>query len=270
MAAGVGGVLTTLLIILIFLQLRSVLYYQKLDDGVIMTFGTNYPSHTSKISYFGKDILQHLISNTQCSEKSSSYRRNVRTIPIIGFLYLILSGDIKLNHGPLCIGCKENSLVPPGNTVNSELEWICDNCYDLDQSTDDLMTNLPKGVIFGHINACGILSKIDQLKIILRKQFFDIFAVTESKLDHNIDDAEIEIKGYTVFRRDRNRHGGGVLFYINDKWSVTNVISHEHLEFLSLDIKQLNSPTMKTGVVYRPPDSIVQWYSDFESAWKNY
>jgi len=48
MATGVGGVLTTLLIILIFLQLRSVLYYQKLDDGVIMTFGTNYPSHTTK------------------------------------------------------------------------------------------------------------------------------------------------------------------------------------------------------------------------------
>ena len=173
MATGVGGVLTTLLIILIFLQLRSVLYYQKLDDGVIMTFGTNYPSHTSKISCFGKDILQHLISNTQCSEKSSSYRRNVRTIPIIGFLYLILSGDIQLNPGPLCIGCKENSLVPPGNTVNSELEWICDNCieyilkknFDLDQSTDDLMTNLPKGVIFGHINVCGILSKLDQLKI---------------------------------------------------------------------------------------------------------
>ena len=93
---------------------------------------------------------------------------------------------------------------------------------------------MPKGVIFGHINVCGILSKIDQLKIILGKQTFDIFAVAESKLDHNIDDAEIEIKGYNVFRRDR--HGGGVLFYINDNWSVTNVISHEHLEFLSLDI----------------------------------
>jgi hypothetical protein len=104
----------------------------------------------------------------------------------------------------------------------------------------------------------------------VRKHIFDIFAVTESKLDHNIDDAEIEIKGYKVFRRDRNRHGGGVLFYINDKWSVTNVISHEHLEFLPLDIKHLNSPTMKTGVVYRPPESIVQWYSDFESAWNNY
>ena len=63
--------------------------------------------------------------------------------------------------------------MPPGNIVNSELEWICDNCieyilkenFDLDQSTDDLMTNLPKGVIFGHINVCGILSKLDQLKI---------------------------------------------------------------------------------------------------------
>jgi hypothetical protein len=27
------------------------------------------------------------------------------------------------------------------------------------------MTNLPKGVIFGHIIVCGILSKLDQLKI---------------------------------------------------------------------------------------------------------
>jgi hypothetical protein len=63
----------------------------------------------------------------------------------------------------------------PGNTLNSELEWICDNCYDLDQSTDDLMTNLPKGVIFGHINVCGILSKLDQLKINLYRTTRDYY-----------------------------------------------------------------------------------------------
>lgn len=68
---------------------------------------------------------------------------------------------------------------------------------------------------------------------------------------------------------DRNRHGGGVLFYIKDKWSITNVKSDENLEFLSLNIKQLNSPTFKTGVVYRPPDSVVKWYSDFESSIEN-
>lgn len=66
--------------------------------------------------------------------------------------------------------------------------------YDLDQSTDQLLSNLPKGISIRHINVCSIMNKLDKLRIILRKQTFDVFGITESKPDNSIDDSEIQIK----------------------------------------------------------------------------
>ena len=45
-----------------------------------------------------------------------------------------------------------------------------------------------------------------QLQILAK---FDIFAISESKLDASIHDNEIKIDGYDFYRLDRNRHGGG-------------------------------------------------------------
>lgn len=91
-----------------------------------------------------------------------------------------------------------------------------------------------------------------------------MFAVTESKLDHHISDSEIQITGYTVIRRDRNRHGGGLLLFIKNRWSVLNVQKDETLEFMTVHMKFLNSPRTNIGVVYRPPDSNAQWLVVFE------
>lgn len=38
----------------------------------------------------------------------------------------------------------------------------------------------------------------------------------------------------------------------------------ETLEFMTVDIKLLNSPRINIGVVYRPPDSNAEWLADFE------
>ncbi|XP_062573471.1 uncharacterized protein LOC134235355, partial [Saccostrea cucullata] len=185
------------------------------------------------------------------------------------------------NPGPLCaqptltcIGCKAK--VSGNNQGNLEVlataEWICDTCidlianhYDLDQSVDDLVQGLPKGVTFGHLNVFGLRNKLDQIKILLRNGKFDIFAITESKLDGNILDAEVQIKGYNLVRRDRNRHGGGVLVYAKEKWTISNVQIRDNMEMLSLDIKQYNSPKITIAVVYRPPDAKAKWVSTFEN-----
>ena len=60
-------------------------------------------------------------------------------------------------------------------------------------------------------NINGLLSKLDFIKIMLSETKFDIFAISESKLDASIHDNEIKIDGYDIYRLDRNRHGGGVL-----------------------------------------------------------
>ena len=38
----------------------------------------------------------------------------------------------------------------------------------------------------------------------------------ESKLDFNFSDSQFLIPGYHIVRKDRNKNGGGILFYINE------------------------------------------------------
>ena len=49
---------------------------------------------------------------------------------------------------------------------------------------------------------------------------FDVICVSESWLDNSILDTDIHIPNYAVFRKDRNRHGGGVLIYVSDSLSA--------------------------------------------------
>ena len=45
---------------------------------------------------------------------------------------------------------------------------------------------------------------------------FDVFLVSESKLDHIFPSNQFRINGYKIFRLDRKRFGGGLIFYINE------------------------------------------------------
>ena len=45
---------------------------------------------------------------------------------------------------------------------------------------------------------------------------FSIFLISESKLDSSFPNSQFKINGYKIFRRDRNRYGGGLLLYVNE------------------------------------------------------
>ena len=42
------------------------------------------------------------------------------------------------------------------------------------------------------------------------------FLISESKLD-SFFSKQFKINGYKIFRRDRNRYGGGLLLYVNEE-----------------------------------------------------
>ena len=48
-------------------------------------------------------------------------------------------------------------------------------------------------------------------------KYFDIFLISESKLDWTFPNAQFKINGFKIFRYDRKRFGGGLLLYVNDK-----------------------------------------------------
>ena len=54
----------------------------------------------------------------------------------------------------------------------------------------------------------------DELRIPFFDYSIDIISINETKLDDTIKSCEVHIPGYAFIRRDRNRQGGGVGFYI--------------------------------------------------------
>ena len=91
----------------------------------------------------------------------------------------------------------------------------------------------------------------------LSESKFDIFAISESKLDASIHDNEIKIDGYDFYRLDHNRHGGGVLFYVNEQLESHPLKHLSDSNYESLWIKVCLSKTKPIflSVVYRPPSN---------------
>ena len=75
-------------------------------------------------------------------------------------------------------------------------------------------------------------------------------------LSDEVNDTEIEIPGYSVVQKDRNRHGGGVCIYTS--YAVTSVnnlpLHHQGLECIIVRVSK-GSATLTIGCFYRPPSS---------------
>ena len=111
---------------------------------------------------------------------------------LLSHILLNQHGDIESNPGP-------NSF--------SEVDSLCSNITDSIASC--------KLFKFIHLNVRSLIPKIDQ--IYMEFNHYDIIALTETFLSEDISDESLQMQGYySSFRRDRNRHGGGVCIYVKN------------------------------------------------------
>lgn len=93
----------------------------------------------------------------------------------------------------------------------------------------------------------------------------DIIMVTETYLDSEIADCEIVPANYTLYRQDRNRHGGGVLIAVSNKFTSVACPQFDKngIELLWIQIRVGLHPVM-FGVFIAPLDlpSPTYWSSD--------
>lgn len=91
---------------------------------------------------------------------------------------------------------------------------------------------------------------------------------TETWLHSSAPDLAIELVGYTVHRRDRNRdsgksQGGGLCIYVNNNWCTNSEAVDSHcfpdLEYLAIKCRPIDLPREFTVVmvttVYIAPDA---------------
>ena len=64
----------------------------------------------------------------------------------------------------------------------------------------------------------------------------DILVLTETKIDESCSKHELSIDGYTSFRLDRNKHGGGALVYAREDIPCRVINITGCLEGVSLEI----------------------------------
>ena len=97
-------------------------------------------------------------------------------------------------------------------------------------------------------------------------QPLDILTINESRLDSSINSQMVEIPGYEVIRKDRNRNGGGVAIYVK---SNVNFIRRDdliptNLEAVCIEILKPKSKPFLVATWYRPPDTKIELFHDFE------
>ena len=81
--------------------------------------------------------------------------------------------------------------------------------------------------VIAHININFLNPKYEPLKDII-KDNVDILLVSETKLDDTFPDGQFFIEGYKEpVRLDRNKNGGGLLFFIHDDLNSKEIKSHK-------------------------------------------
>lgn len=116
--------------------------------------------------------------------------------------------------------------------------------------------NLPKkGLVLAHLNVCSLRNKVHELCNLVESNNIHIFAISETHLDSSFEDSEVAIHGYNLFRRDRDKYGGGVTIYVQN-----NIPAKKRCDLMLSDIEalwlQIHLPHLKpilVGCYYRPP-----------------
>ena len=89
----------------------------------------------------------------------------------------------------------------------------------------------------------------------------DILGLNETILDNTIPNSQDDIEGYDILRHFKDRNGGAVTFYVAQSLTYVNrqdLLSHEDLDILTVEIKKPKSKPFLVTTSYRPPDSKVE------------
>ena len=134
---------------------------------------------------------------------------------------------------------------------------------DKDNAYND--NNLPSVLV---LNARSIRNKVLDLHALLLTDSFDIVALTETWLDQNYLDCELQLEGYNIYRKDwGNRRGGGVLIAVRNHIICTHRSDLEvEAEMIALEIRPNPTTCVLFCVFYKPPgtdESFLIHFRDF-------
>jgi hypothetical protein len=109
------------------------------------------------------------------------------------------------------------------------------------------------------LNVRSLLPKIDEVSMLALNNNLDIFGINETWLDSTIPDSAVNIPGYKIYRKDRNRQGGGVALYVKSTITAKLIEFQTSIECVWVEITNENEKLM-VGSMYRPPSAGCDYY----------
>ena len=126
-------------------------------------------------------------------------------------------------------------------------------------------TCFTKNLFFGHLNVNSVRNKFEALEFFIKDKF-DVFLVRESKFWFKFPEAQFKTPGYRIFRQDRDKYGGGLMFYINQNIpckKIKTLLFTSSIEILTLEINLGKEKLLIFGTC-KPPsinnNYIMFWY----------
>ena len=149
--------------------------------------------------------------------------------------YIIMSGDISTNPGPLDFRCPNN------NRGISFCQW------NVQRLTDSKFEEISASLSTSQRTSSNGL---------------DILIITKTFCNSKIPGSYYKIQGYELYRKDRKeKKGGGIMMFVNEKlWSKHRTeLETEHVEALWTEIRPFKSQrSLLIAGVYRPPSSTLE------------
>ena len=109
-------------------------------------------------------------------------------------------------------------------------------------------------------NARSIINKFEEFQLLVSQHNPYIISITESWLESNIHDSEIQLNNFNLFRNDRSgSRGGGVLLYVHKSLMCSPCVKLNAVKFeesLWYLVSLSNKQTLLLGLVYRSPSSV--------------
>ena len=123
-----------------------------------------------------------------------------------------------------------------------------------------------------HLNIFHLFNKLPDVNVLLskHKKSIQILGLTETRLDHRIDDYDISINNYTLFRRDKKqeRHTG-IAAYVHN--AISNQVrrrmdlEYKEIESLWLEVKHEKNTPLLICFLYRNPTCTAEWQIQFQN-----
>ena len=113
--------------------------------------------------------------------------------------------------------------------------------------------NNAKNLIVGHLNVNSLRNKFLSTKDLLADNI-DLLLLSETKLDDSFPLSQFRIDGYRLFRKDRDRFGGGLCLFVNEDIPCREIeCTFLHgTEYLCVEINLRKRKWLVIGV-YKPP-----------------